>query len=53
MFKAIEASEAAKAAAEGAALPPVVEEKEEAQVDPSAATENAEDAAEKTEVSNA
>ena len=47
----MEAAEAAKAAAEGAALPPVVEEKEEGQGDPAATTENVEeDGVEKTEV---
>ena len=47
----MEAAEAAKAAAEGAAVPPVVEEKEEGQSDPAATTENVEeDGVEKTEV---
>ena len=42
LLQAEEAAEAAKAAAEGAALPPVVEEKEEGATDPSANAENTE-----------
>ena len=51
LLQAEEAAEAAKAAAEGAALPPVVEEKEEGATDPSAPAENIEqDETEKAEV---